>query len=78
MMHGKFSRILPVLLFGMAGSLESVAVPGIKEAVIHSPGQRGMNRKGNYCTDWKQRLNGQTNGKRECARRVRQMSVAFS
>jgi hypothetical protein len=29
--------------------------------------------KGNVCTNWLTLLNGQTNGKRECARRMRQM-----
>lgn len=66
--------IMTALLFGVH---HSAPVPMLKEAVIHSPGQRGMKRRGNYCTNWKQRLNGQTNGQRECARRVRQMSVAF-
>lgn len=42
----------------------------------HGRGIRTKQPKINTATNWKQKLNGQTCGKRECARRVRQMQGA--
>lgn len=39
----------------------------------HGQGKISGKKKGNEGTPWKARLNGQTNGKREIARRLRQI-----
>ena len=42
----------------------------------HGMGRKSGKSAGNVGTDWQGILNGQTNGKRECERRMRQMERA--
>ena len=42
----------------------------------HGMGRNSGKGVGNVGTDWMARLNGNTNGKRECERRMRQMARA--
>lgn len=77
MQRNPFSRsiALAALIASAMSSGVHGALAGIPEYKSRGHGRGGYSGKGygNTGTNWMSRLNGQTNGKRECERRLRQM-----
>ena len=81
MKSAPFARSLAVIQ-----AIASLLGQGVSEAAAarmvpyssrgHGQGKYSGKKKGNACTNWKAKLNGNTNGKRECERRIRQMARA--
>jgi hypothetical protein len=68
-----FAAISAAIAAGMSRSFAHENIGAGYKSRGHGRGAYSGKNKGNVCTNWLTLLNGQTNGKRECARRMRQM-----
>lgn len=66
------SALSMALAMDVGNKQAALAKLGTYESRGHGRNKYSGKKRGNACTNWKAKLNGQTCGQRECARRIYQ------